>query len=63
MVTQPLMGIKREAMKSTCQVGQEDACDDHQLHTGAQQPPHGRVGNFRDIHLLAGKRKLYFGPE
>lgn len=61
MATQPLMGIKREAVKVTCQVGQEDACDDHQLHTGAQQPPHSGVGDFRDIDLLAVKRKLYSG--
>lgn len=37
----------------TCQVGQEDARDDHQLHTGAQEPPHFRVGDLGDVDLRA----------
>lgn len=54
----PLTGIKRDCVKTlTCQVGQEDACDDHQLHTGAKQPPHLRVGDFGDVDLSASKTR------
>lgn len=37
--------------EQTCQVGQEDSGDHHELDAGAEQAPHGRVGDFRDVHL------------
>lgn len=50
---------QKRGYKTTCHVGQEDASDNHQLHTGAEQSSDGWVGDFRDIDLLVVKVRLY----